>query len=717
MRTTGHISAVAKLMATENLVVEHNRNARTASMNLKTRVLTLPVWKDIGDDLYDMLISHEISHALHTPLEGWHKAVTYPNRPGFHGYLNVVEDARIERMVKEKYPGTKRNFMEGYKELLARDFFEINNVNLRKLPLIDRVNLYFKCGSLLYIEFTSEEQKLVNLVERADTFAAVVKAAEALYEFSKEKNERQQQIQNNQQRSQQPGEPGDEQQEEAETETSKEEASDETDEEKEGEGECQEQTEEEGAAESITDEAQRRNEESLVQELDEKNRVREVLVGLPKGYKVTDYIVKADILFSRYHASLRAFGNQEAILKDGYAQMKDFLKANRDVIHTMVNEFEMRKNARQMATAQTSRTGKVDVNKLAQYKLIDDVFKRNTHVEFQQNHGMILFFDQSGSIKDMYGDLIRQVVLLCEFCRQLNIPFEVYGFHDRPDYHGNNHPRAGVNELNTTFSGYSMASLRQYLTSSMGEAQYNRMLGMLGVMAKPGMQIGSEMLNGTPLNSSIIHSVALVEAFKKAHNVDVMNVMFVTDGYTSDDLVYKPVNAMGDQICRRVVAHGKVSDGFIYAESGTAALAKMAREITGANYIGLFVPSSRSGASTAVAGARRWTKKAITVNREAWVTEQVQEEEELGYQLDFGMDTETRGTLNREGFVLVENCGFNGFFVLRPLKEVEDETLDSSTTTNKRELKNAFVQIAGAARRNRAFLNVFSRMLASSLNP
>ena len=33
------------------------------------------------------------------------------------GFLNVVEDARIERLIKDKYPGLRRDFVSGYRWL------------------------------------------------------------------------------------------------------------------------------------------------------------------------------------------------------------------------------------------------------------------------------------------------------------------------------------------------------------------------------------------------------------------------------------------------------------------------------------------------------------------------------------------------------------------------------------------------------------------------
>ena len=54
-------SQLAKLIATENLTVQHN-NVKTASFDTLNRILTLPVFKVQTGDIYDMLIAHECAH-------------------------------------------------------------------------------------------------------------------------------------------------------------------------------------------------------------------------------------------------------------------------------------------------------------------------------------------------------------------------------------------------------------------------------------------------------------------------------------------------------------------------------------------------------------------------------------------------------------------------------------------------------------------------------
>ena len=92
---------LARLLATENLIVEH-RNTQTAMFDVDRRVLTLPNWDKASDTVFDMLVGHEVGHALFTPNEDWRKVADCPK-----DFVNVIEDARIEKLMKRKYPGLR----------------------------------------------------------------------------------------------------------------------------------------------------------------------------------------------------------------------------------------------------------------------------------------------------------------------------------------------------------------------------------------------------------------------------------------------------------------------------------------------------------------------------------------------------------------------------------------------------------------------------------
>lgn len=189
---------LAKLMATEDITVEHDPRAQTASFNMESRVLTLPVWKELDADTLDMLIGHEVSHALHTPagakpLTDAVNSIDRKNPMVAKDYLNVVEDARIERMIKARFPGLKRSFATGYRALMQRDLFGLKKVgDISTLPLIDRINLQYKIGWLIDVPFTDAELALAQRVATTVTWDDVVTLSKEIYEFAKQQNDPQQ---------------------------------------------------------------------------------------------------------------------------------------------------------------------------------------------------------------------------------------------------------------------------------------------------------------------------------------------------------------------------------------------------------------------------------------------------------------------------------------------------------------------------------------------
>jgi hypothetical protein len=187
-------SQLAKLLATENLTVVHNSSARTASFDTEKRILTLPVWMNMTADVYDLLTGHEVGHALYTDskeltegLKALHSKL-YPNDDFetsrsarvLHQVVNVVEDPRIEKLTKRRYPGIKAPFNRGYKILWEQGLFGAADQNVSHLSLTDRINLHFKVGTHISVPFSAEERVFVTMIENAETMDDVFAIAEAI---------------------------------------------------------------------------------------------------------------------------------------------------------------------------------------------------------------------------------------------------------------------------------------------------------------------------------------------------------------------------------------------------------------------------------------------------------------------------------------------------------------------------------------------------------
>ena len=177
---------LAKLLATEDLIIE-NRKVSTASFDVGRRVLTLPMWEKASGTVYDLLVGHEVGHALYTPADNW--MVEYPDVPT--SFVNVLEDVRIEKLMKQKYAGLSKTFYNGYSQLAEQDFFELEQHDIEDMGLADRINIHYKIGNFTKVSFTSEEQWFVDQAFKTNTFKDVLELSQKLYEFVKEQQEAQ----------------------------------------------------------------------------------------------------------------------------------------------------------------------------------------------------------------------------------------------------------------------------------------------------------------------------------------------------------------------------------------------------------------------------------------------------------------------------------------------------------------------------------------------
>ena len=73
----------------------------------------------MSGDIYDLMTLHEVGHVLWTDPEDWHKIVSVSDNDDDlpKSFINVTEDVRIERKIKDKYPGGRR----GTPELVTRN--------------------------------------------------------------------------------------------------------------------------------------------------------------------------------------------------------------------------------------------------------------------------------------------------------------------------------------------------------------------------------------------------------------------------------------------------------------------------------------------------------------------------------------------------------------------------------------------------------------------
>ena len=172
-------SLLAKLMASEDLHVEYSSNASTASFDTENRVLTVPVFKEeMSIDATDLMLGHEVGHALFTPQGEIHEVMKKGNL--YKGFVNIVEDARIEKMIQSKFPGLRPIFKDAYNELMDKNFFGTAGEDVNSYNFIDRLNLHFKAGIRAGVEFNEEEMTYVKRMENLRTWDEVITHSQSL---------------------------------------------------------------------------------------------------------------------------------------------------------------------------------------------------------------------------------------------------------------------------------------------------------------------------------------------------------------------------------------------------------------------------------------------------------------------------------------------------------------------------------------------------------
>ncbi len=537
-------SQLAKLLATEDLVVEH-RQVQTAQFNVHTRVLTLPIWDKASGVVYDLLVGHEVGHALFTPDVDWTK--DYKISPSL---VNIVEDARIEKLMKRKYPGLSKTFYRGYAELSDEDFFSIADEDISEMNLADRVNLWFKIGNYVDIPIQQgKEMEILNMISVAETFTDVLIAAEELYKFCKKEQEDQNVPVNGNQGASESQEEGDsaEQTSPIEGGSSPEESEQKSDNQNEvtseDGGETSGETSEE--IESKTADSLADNLKDLITEGAEEN----VYVELPKlnlDTVVADVNEVYEYTSDWFRKHLEWFNeNRERSYNIYETQDQEYAKFKKQAqkeVNYLVKEFECRKAADAYSRSSISRTGVLDTGKLHTYRYNEDLFKKVTTIADGKNHGLIFVLDWSGSMSKVLQDTVKQLFNLVWFCKKVNIPFEVYAFTNEWQKRNDGNPyldlpshyekKEGLMKVSSEFAMVNILSGRLK-----GRDLEKQMINVWRVAAYFSSNWGTNYsipdrlsLSGTPLNESLITLHQIIPQFKKNNNVQKVQCIILTDG-------------------------------------------------------------------------------------------------------------------------------------------------------------------------------------------
>lgn len=513
---------LAKLMAHENINIVRG-NVKTASFDIKNRVLVLPQWKDMSKDAEQMLIGHEVGHALFTSMEKYGKVFEKENSH-LRGYANVIEDARIEARMKERYPGLRKTFIDGYKYLSSKDFFGLKGRDMNSLLLIDRINLYFKLGYNSGVVFTPDESAFVQRVEKCNNETEVLELASEIYEYSKSQREKMlADIDDILAESR--GESEDDEFDEFDYDqddvvgSSDEMISKQREENARASknyGDFKDGVDPELAPETLD------NLESKLSEYADSSIKFNYFVPEFENTYLGDKVV---IGYSRVLSELK--GKVHAHESISRREVDEFKMSTSGIVNYLIKEFEMKKSASAYKRAKISKLGQINVNKLYAYKVKEDLFKQVMTVKDGKKHGMVFLLDWSGSMSNNIAETVEQVINLAMFCQKTQIAYRVFAFTD--GYEDDSYQYNGSSrEFNKDGLGEdSCFRLLELFSDRMTNSEFN---SMTTLMLNRPWRFRNYGLNGTPLEEAMIYMVKFLDKFKSENKVEKLSLITLTDG-------------------------------------------------------------------------------------------------------------------------------------------------------------------------------------------
>ena len=746
---------LAKLMATENITVLHKR-IPTAYFDIKTRSLVCPILKDdMSSELYDLFMGHEVGHALFTPLEGWHDKVS-DKGPIFKGYLNVIEDIRIEKKIKAKYPGLRKSFYTAYKELLEDDFFGLEKLNksISELNLIDRINLHYKVGHGIRVPFSSDEKVVLDKCEKLETFEDVLKLATEL--FNQKQEEAQsfieglspEQLQElaDEMGIEQPedggtelndldnmveteakekgtggsddGEESEEEQEQQDSYSIAKEKNDSTEsnqdseDNQDGQGDISSQGNEgtpttgqntlqdqvkEELEKSNTDEAFRQNEEKCFDT--EKYGSEPVNLEITERVKYENFIVP----FTEIEKELGNF-NREPVSKF----TKNFINKNKSVVNYMAKEFEMKKAASAYNKSQQAKTGELNMDKLHLYKIKDDIFNRVEITPDGKNHGIVMAIDWSGSMSNDIEATLEQAFLLSMYCRKINIPFQLYAFSD--GYHRGRYEDAEyISSQNLTYGRQAKENealvrelaLLEIVNDKMKTSEYQR-----------------AMENWFQIVKSMNYSWRYDEAPEYDRDANLPGKLYLS-GTPLDATLFVMRDLLNDfQYTNNldIVSFVCLTDGQSHGNfpSGTVLIDRKINQT---------FQLSKNYGYRATKGLLKWIKATTTARTIGYFLTDAKgrrvEQEWTNFtgvsEYDWQEQEKRRASFNKDGCILTENCNYDLGIVInsRKLKlNYNEDVLQVGDDATKGQLKRALVKTGQQKVKQRIILNKFVQQMA-----
>ena len=706
-RMNSSLSIFARALATENLSFSFDPTAETASFDVKQRHLIMPVWK-VSETVQTMLIAHEISHALWTPYEESEAILAEAEKQGYNKMLlqriaNVVEDVRIEKLMKEKYPGTRRDFFLGYKEIIDTDLFGFSKMDIPNATLVNRLNLHFKWGApgFMDVPFSADEQQFVDMIDSVETFAEVYEVAMRLYDHPSMQSVRQQMEQQKAGGSQQDGEG------------------------------------KKVLGDGVTD---------FMDGIGKKDG--EVYncptITIPVIKNLDSIIIKTDVILQQFEDYNK--GNPLDL-----SNYRKFVKDSDAFVRQLASQFDRRKAADEIRRERPKQTGMLNLDRLHQYRTHDDLFISKIVKQDGKNHGIVFLLDFSGSMSQRMSDTLLQVLQLVWFCEKAQIPFEVFGFTDvhpssligyddfcrrREAFYKTAKPNQQFEEtFNTetmnpkpTSVEYGLCRLLNLASSRDSAANRERLLAYIyESMISDNRTVGTPgclSLHGTPTVEAAAAASQFMQEWVKQQNIQIPTFMLVTDGSPNGVYVRDPQISGHNYYCPNQGILTVVNE--IY---GTAHRLNMGDENIGQNLpnltISTILDSMRTKLNARIVGMFV-AGNSLHMNEFIPFCLSNKEKASLNDMLYNERDTisdspryKAAQEAYKEGaFVAHPDAfpGFDSFFVCKTPKIVKDEDAiaESGTFTK---IKNTFIKTMAKRSVSRVFLTRYVDIVAGQKIP
>ena len=705
--------SLAKCLATENLIVEHKK-VPTACFDVDRRVLTLPMWDKASATVYDLLVGHEVGHALFTDNVDW--TIDYPNVP--KDFINVVEDVRVERLMKKKYPGLSRTFYNSYNELNNDDFFSVKNENLDKLSFIDRINMYFKIGAFHNIAFSDQENEFLTRISQLETFQEVLQISQEIVDFLKYKRKQLTQMpdkitQNQGQSGEEVDLPQDSEQNISDDSMDMEQESQES---SSVDGESEEEQpvtmEQEipsgGGSEPSNEHGEFESKTS--QSFDEKSQDLTDKYGHETNYVELPEMILENVIIPNDYIHSRAkehFQNNLSWMNVWYSQVTSdyvsYKKSAEKEVSYLVKEFECKKSANQYARSTNARTGVLDTSKLHTYKYNEDLFKKVSVIPDGKNHGLIFILDWSGSMSNWILDTCKQMYNLIWFCKKVNIPFEVYAFTIDCNSYVDiqpNHPQI-YKKVGGVVAPENSFRLLNFFSSKTNARELDEQMKHIwaccdSYQKNRGSSPRHLDLSGSPIGDTMLTLHALIPDFQRKNALEKVNVVFLTDGegYVNSTTINKKKSVSEEYIGYTKSYHTTIrnkSNGRIYAsyEYGNfpkyskVLLSTLKDKFPTVNFINFRVSPSKDFKT-----CYDW------------------------YGKEYGDYDKVKAVYRKEQFITFLGTGYDQFHVIPTTSLSQEEEFAVPEHASKSQIKTAFSKMLSKKRTNKKLLSSFVDLIA-----